>query len=66
MPFVNIRLVAGQGQAKKDEMARKVADAIHGTTGLPKESVWVVFEEVAAADWYVGERSVEAIRKSKT
>jgi 4-oxalocrotonate tautomerase len=65
MPFVNVRLVKGPDQGKKDEMARKIADALHSTAGMPKESVWVVFEEVEAEDWYVGERSVAEIRKSK-
>ncbi len=65
MPFVNVRLITGPDQAKKDEMARKIADAIHTTAGVPKEAVWVVFEEVAAEDWYVGERSVADVRRSK-
>jgi 4-oxalocrotonate tautomerase len=30
---------------------------------LPKEAVWVVFEDVAAEEWYVGSRSVAEIRK---
>ncbi|BBK44463.1 4-oxalocrotonate tautomerase [Allostella vacuolata] len=65
MPFVTVRLVAGPDQSKKDEMARKIADAIHTVNGSAKDSVWVVFEEVAAEDWYLGERSVAEVRKSK-
>ena len=33
-----------------------------GVTGLAPEDVWVVFEEVAARDWYVGETDVETRR----
>ena len=65
MPFVNVRLVAGRDQATKDEMARKIVDAIAGTAGMPKESVWVAFEDVAPGDFYVGEKSVAESRKSK-
>ncbi|MGE0716058.1 MAG: 4-oxalocrotonate tautomerase family protein [Alphaproteobacteria bacterium] len=66
MPFVSIRLVAGQDQAKKDAVARKVATAMHESMGVPKEAVWVVFEDMSADEWYVGERSVAEIRKAKT
>ncbi|MGE0725095.1 MAG: 4-oxalocrotonate tautomerase family protein [Alphaproteobacteria bacterium] len=66
MPFVSIRMVKGRPPAQKDEIARRVAGAVHEVTGLPTEAVWVVFEDVEAADWYVGERSVEELRKGRT
>jgi len=37
----------------KDEIARRVTEAISEVTELPKAAVWVVFEDVARADWYV-------------
>ena len=54
MPFVNIRIYEGWGKDRKDEIARRVTDAITDVTKLPKEAVWVVFEEVDPPDWYVG------------
>jgi 4-oxalocrotonate tautomerase len=67
MPFVNIRIVkeviASDPEGKKAAIAEKVTGAIHEATGLPKSDVWVVFEEVAARDWYVGPSSVEKLRK---
>lgn len=62
MPFVTIRLVA-EGIAddpagKKRRVAEKVARAINEETGIAKDDIWVVFEEVAARDWFVGETSV--------
>jgi 4-oxalocrotonate tautomerase len=67
MPFVNIRLVkeviASDPEAKKGAIARKVTSAIVEATGLTENDVWVVFEEVAARDWYVGPTSVETMRK---
>lgn len=68
MPFVNIRLVreviADDPAAKKAEIARRVAAAITEVTGLSPDDVWVVFEEIAASDWYVGPASVASRRNA--
>jgi 4-oxalocrotonate tautomerase len=70
MPFVHIQLVgdnlADDPDGKKARIAARIADAIHEETGAAKISVWVVFEEIAARDWYVGEASVETLRKRRT
>ena len=67
MPFVNIRIVreaiAGDPEGKKAAIAEKVTSAISEVTGLGRSDVWVVFEEVAARDWWLGPRNVETIRK---
>jgi 4-oxalocrotonate tautomerase len=69
MPFVNIRLVreviASDPEAKKAAIAKKVAAAITEATGLGNDDVWIVFEEVAARDWYLGATNVETRRKAK-
>ena len=69
MPVVNIQLVreaiAADPEAKKAAIAEKVAAAVSEATGLPKTSVWVVFEEVAAKDWYVGDESVAELRRKR-
>jgi 4-oxalocrotonate tautomerase len=69
MPFVNIRLVreviASDPEGKKALIASKVSAAITEATGLGPDDVWVVFEEVAARDWYVGPTNVETRRKAK-
>jgi phenylpyruvate tautomerase PptA (4-oxalocrotonate tautomerase family) len=44
MPFVNIRLYEGHGKERKDELAKRVTEAV--------QAVWVVFEEVPPTDWY--------------
>ena len=68
MPFVSIRLVkeviADDPVAKKARIAEGVVKSITETTGLTNDDVWVVFEEVAAADWYVGPVSVGTRRKA--
>ena len=69
MPFVNIRLVkeviAADPVGKKAQISKAVTAAIIDATGLTKNDVWVVFEEVAARDWYVGDTDVETIRSKK-
>jgi 4-oxalocrotonate tautomerase len=69
MPFVNIRLVkeviAADPAGKKAQISKAVTAAITAATGLSKSDVWVVFEEVAARDWYVGDSDVETLRSRK-
>ena len=64
MPFVNIQLVEGHDQHRKDEIAKRVAAAINDVTQIPLEAIWVVFEDVAADDWYVAGQSVAARRQA--
>jgi 4-oxalocrotonate tautomerase len=53
MPFVNIRIYEGHTKDRKDAIARRVTDVISEECKLPREAVWVVFEEVSPPDWYV-------------
>ena len=50
MPFVNIRLYEGHGKERKDELAKRVTEAVHEVCKVPREAVWVVFEDVPPAD----------------
>ena len=63
MPFVNIRILEGHPQERKDEIARRVTETICEVAQLPKEAVWVVFEDIAADDWYVGKARVSELQK---
>ena len=62
MPFVNVRIVEGHSKERKDEMARRITAAISEVGQWPKEIVWVTFEDVPAAEWYIGAESVEQVR----
>jgi 4-oxalocrotonate tautomerase len=62
MPFVNIRILEGHSQARKDEITRRVTAAISEVAELPKEAIWVVFEDVKATDWYVGGQTVQKLK----
>jgi 4-oxalocrotonate tautomerase len=45
MPFVNIRILEGHSQQRKDEISRRVTDAISSIAEVPKEAIWVVWED---------------------
>jgi 4-oxalocrotonate tautomerase len=63
MPFVNIRILKGHSQERKDEIARRVTAAISEVAQLPADVIWVVFEDVAHDDWYVGATRVSKMQK---
>ncbi len=64
MPFVNIRILKGHSQERKDEISRRVTTAISEVAQLPKDVIWVVFEDVEAEDWYVGATRVSELIKA--
>ncbi len=63
MPFVNIRILEGRPQERKDKIARRVTETISEVAKLPKEAVWVVFEDVSGDDWYVGQSRVSELQR---
>ena len=65
MPFVNVRILEGHSQQRKDEMSRRITDAISEVAQLPREAIWVVFEDVTAEDWYVGGTTVAELKRKK-
>ena len=64
MPFVNIRILKGHSQERKDEMSRRITAAISELAQLPNEAIWVVFEDITADDWYVGATRVSELQKA--
>jgi 4-oxalocrotonate tautomerase len=63
MPFVNIQILKGHPQKRKDEIARRVVATVSELAQLPPEAVWVVFDELPATDWYVGNTRVDIMKK---
>ena len=60
---MNIRILEVHPKERKDRIARRVVDAISEEAKLPKEVIWVVFEDVTADDWYVGPTRVSQMKK---
>lgn len=65
MPFVNIHILKEHTQDRKDEISRRVTEAICDVTHLPPEAIWVVFQDVTHDDWFVGGKTVTSIRAEK-
>jgi 4-oxalocrotonate tautomerase len=64
MPFVTIKILEGHPQERKNEISRRVTEAISELAQLPKEAIWVVFDDVKADDWYVGASTVSSLKKA--
>lgn len=64
MPFVTIQILEGHPQERKDEISRRVTATISELAKLPKEAIWVVFEDVTPQDWYVGGVTVGELKKA--
>jgi 4-oxalocrotonate tautomerase len=65
MPYVHIDWVAGQSPEKRDDVAKRVSTAVSEVTGIALADIWVVFKDIDADAWYVGDRSVREIRSGK-
>ena len=63
MPFVNIQILRGHPQTRKDEIARRVTLAISEVAELSLDEIWVVFEDVTGDDWFVGAKRVSDLKK---
>ncbi len=68
MPFVNIRLVkqviAHDPEGVKAKINDAVTASINEAAGIPRENVWVVFEEIDETDWFSGGVRVKEQRQS--
>jgi 4-oxalocrotonate tautomerase len=62
MPFVHIQILRGHSQKRKNRIARRVAEAVSEVAKLPKDAIWVVIEDVARGDWFIGGKGYEDLR----
>ena len=56
MPFVAVKLWQGRTKEQKAELARRMTDVMVEVAVCPRESVTIVFEDYAKADWAEGGR----------
>ena len=65
MPIVHIYLAAGRTQSIKDELARRVTQAVAESLQADPVTIRVLLHEVPAADWYADGASLahRALRK---
>jgi 4-oxalocrotonate tautomerase len=60
MPLVQVKLIEGVfSDAQKQEMIRKLTDAMVSIEGEPlREVTWVVVEEVKSGSWGIGGKAL--------
>jgi phenylpyruvate tautomerase PptA (4-oxalocrotonate tautomerase family) len=56
-------LYAGHGKERKDELARRITGSITDVCKVPREAVWVVFEDVPPADWHAAGKPGTPVKK---
>jgi len=54
MPFVRIQLKEGRSAEQKEKMAAEIIETIHKHGDAKKESVRVIYEEMAPVNFYKG------------
>jgi 4-oxalocrotonate tautomerase len=64
MPIVHLQLLTGRSQQQKDEMARRIVDAVSEVGVCPPDAVQVLVTEVKKENWYVGRSSGSATKSS--
>jgi len=56
MPFVRIQLVEGRTPEQKKKMADEIIETLHEHGDAKRESVHVIFEDMARDDYYNGKK----------
>ncbi|WP_127754536.1 2-hydroxymuconate tautomerase [Devosia sp. 1566] len=53
MPYIKIEMNEGRTPEQKAALARAITDAVVEHAGAKRESVWIVFDDVARQNWAV-------------
>lgn len=56
MPYINLKLVGKLNQEQKEKIAKEFSDTLLKVAGKPKDSLYLVIDEVAGENWAQGER----------
>ena len=56
MPVITVRLWEGRTRTQKAELARRITEAMVEVAGCDRDTVRVIFEDYARADWAIGGR----------
>jgi len=50
MPFINIKMYEGRSKEQKKEIAKGITNVINKTINIPKEYIWIVFEDIPRSE----------------
>ncbi len=56
MPYINLRLVGKLTRKQKAKRAKEFSETLLKVAGKPKESTYMVFDEVDGKNWAKGDR----------
>ena len=56
MPYINLRLVGKLSKEQKERIAQEFSDTLLEVAGKPKESMYLVIDEVNGENWAQGEK----------
>jgi 4-oxalocrotonate tautomerase len=56
MPYINLKLVGKLTKAQKAKIAREFSSTLLKVAGKPKESLYLVIDEVDGKNWAKGDR----------
>lgn len=56
MPYINLRLVGKLNREQKEKIAKEFSDTLLKVAGKPKESTYLVIDEVDGENWAKGEK----------
>lgn len=56
MPMITVKIMKGYSKATKQKIATGIKNAVVEATGMRSTDMWIVFEDVAAEEWYVGDK----------
>jgi len=56
MPYINLKLVGKLNKEQKEKIAQEFSDTLLKVAGKPKDSLYLVIDEVSGENWARGEK----------
>lgn len=56
MPYINLKLVGKLNKEQKVTIAKEFSDTLFKVAGKPKDSLYLVIDEVAGENWAKGDK----------
>ena len=62
MPLIQVTMVQGRTVAQKHALIRSLTDAMHESTGTPRDRIRVAIYEISADEWGIGGEPFSVVR----
>lgn len=66
MPYINIKVAGNLSAEDKRTISKEVSETMFKVTGKPKESCYIVFDEISRENWAKGENILADLDKQKS